>query len=111
MGKGKRPKLGSQGISGQLRRMQEELSRAQEDLANETVEVTAGGAAVRVVMSGTQECRQVVISPELLEAGDVEMLQDLVLLAVNQAIHESQVMAARRLGPASQFLGPAGPGG
>jgi DNA-binding protein YbaB len=56
-------------------------------------------------MSGTQQCHQVTIDPSLVEDGDVEMLQDLVLLAINQAIHESQVVAARKLGPLSGGLG------
>src|SRR3990170_428188 len=55
--------------------------------------------AVRVVMSGTQECHRVVIDPELLAQGDAARLQDLVLLAVNQAIKDSQLLAARRLSP------------
>jgi DNA-binding protein YbaB len=51
------------------------------------------------------------IDPGLLEAGDAEMLQDLVMLAVNQAIHDSQAMAARKLGPLSEGLGGLGLGG
>ncbi len=111
MAKERRPPRGAQGMMAQLQKMQEELARAQEELAEEMVEVTAGGGAVRVVMSGTQQCRQVEISPELLQAGDHEMVQDLVQLAVNQAIHESQVLAARRLGPLSNMASGAGLGG
>jgi DNA-binding protein YbaB len=64
---------------------------------------------VRVVMSGTQECRSIRIAPGLLQAGDVEMLQDLIQLAVNQAIHESRMLAAQRLGPLAGGAGLAGP--
>jgi hypothetical protein len=95
----------------QLRQMQQQLAEARESLATEMVEVTTGGGAVRIKMSGTQECHRVVIDPKLLEQGDAAMLQDLVLLAINQAIHESQVVAARRLGPMASALGPGGMGG
>jgi DNA-binding YbaB/EbfC family protein len=100
-GRGRGPK----GMMDQLQKMQQQLEQAQEALADEMVEVTTGGGAVRVKMSGTQQCHQVTIDPDLVEAGDVEMLQDLVLLAINQAIHESQVVAARKLGPLSGGLG------
>lgn len=95
-------------MMGQLKKMQEQLQRAQSELEHETVEVTTGGGSVRIVMSGTQECREVTIDPEAVEQGDVELLQDMVLLAINQAIHESQVLAARRLGPLAGGLGPQG---
>jgi DNA-binding protein YbaB len=58
-------------------------------------------------MSGTQECHRVIIRPELLVAGDAARLQDLVLLAVNQAIKDSQLLAARRLGPLTGELDQA----
>ena len=61
-------------------------------------------------MTGTQVCQSVSIDSGLLEDGDHEMLQDLILLAVNQAIHDSQALAARKLGPLSQGLGGLGLG-
>lgn len=97
---------GPEGMMDRLQQLQQQLEEAQADLAAEMVEVTAGGGAVRIKMSGTQECHQVSIDPELLEEGDAEMVQDLILLAVNQAIHESQVVAARKLGPMASMLGP-----
>jgi DNA-binding YbaB/EbfC family protein len=96
---------GAKGMMAQLQKMQQQLEQAQEELADEMVEVTTGGGAVRIKMSGTQRCHQVTIDPALLEEADAEMLQDLVLLAVNQAIHESQVVAARKLGPLSGGMG------
>jgi DNA-binding YbaB/EbfC family protein len=99
MGRGKGAgKRGGDLLAG-LERLQEQLRRAQEELAEQTVEATAGGGAIRIVMSGTQECRAVKISPELLRESDVEILQDLFLVAVNQAIRESRMLAAQRLGP------------
>lgn len=97
-------------MMGQLKKMQEQLEQAQSELEHETVEVTTGGGSVRIVMSGTQECQQVTIDPKVVEQGEVELLQDMVLLAINQAIHESQVLAARRLGPLAGGFGPEGPG-
>ena len=107
MPKGKQPRRRDEGMMAHLQRMQEELARAQTDLAEQTIEASAGGGAVKVVMSGTQEARSVTISPGLLESGDASMLQDLVLLAVNQAIHDSQLLAARRLGPLTGDIDPS----
>ncbi len=90
----------------QFQRMQAELAQAQADLADQTVEASAGGGAVKVVMTGTQECRSITIDPGLMQSGDASMVQDLVLLAVNQAIRDSQLLAARRLGPLTGGLAP-----
>lgn len=87
------------GGPGPADRWQRELAQAQAELAQQMVEASAGQGAVRVVMSGTQECHRVVIDPDLLAQGDATRLQDLVLLAVNQAIKDSQLLAARRLSP------------
>ena len=108
MSKGKMPKGMGLDLNAQMKQLQDQLVQAQADLALETVEASAGGGAVKVVMSGTQECQSVRIDPGLLQAEDVEMLQDLVLLAVNQAIHDSQAMAARKLGPLAGGLGQFG---
>lgn len=99
MSKGKRPRGLGKDLLSEVHRMQSELAKAQADLAEQTIEASAGGGGVKVVMSGTQECRRVEIASHLVEGGDVEMLQDLVMLAVNQAIKDSQLLAARRLGP------------
>jgi nucleoid-associated protein EbfC len=90
----------------QVQRMQAELAQAQADLADQTIEASAGGGAVKVVMTGTQECRSITIDPGLMQSGDASMVQDLVLLAVNQAIRDSQLLAARRLGPLTGGLAP-----
>ena len=109
MGKGK--SAFGKNIMAQVQELQEKLVQAQEDLGDLTVEVTTGGGAVHLVMSGTQECREVTIDPNLLAAGDVEMTQDLILLAINQAIQESQALAAKQLGPLAGGLGQLGGGG
>ncbi|MEJ2606313.1 MAG: YbaB/EbfC family nucleoid-associated protein [Anaerolineales bacterium] len=96
-------------LSG-FKQLQERLEQTQAELAEETVEASAGGGAVRIVMSGTQQCRAVHISPELFEEADVEMLQELVMLAVNQAVQDSQVLASNKLGPLTGGLGLPGMG-
>lgn len=95
---------------GQLRDMQKKLEETRKQLAEETVEASSGRGAVRVVMSGTQECRQIVIAPAALEKNDTERLQELIRLAVNQAIKDSQLLAARKLGPIAGPLAGLGRG-
>ena len=92
-------KGGQMGMMQQLQKLQEQLAQAQEQLAEETVTYTAGGGAIKVVMTGDQKCRSVEIDPELLKDADVEMLQDLVLAAVNGALDASRTLASERLGP------------
>lgn len=81
----------------QAQKLQSRLAKAQEELANVTVEGSAGGGAVKVTMNGQQKVLSVRISPEAVSASDVEMLQDLVLAAVSEAIAKSQEAAARHL--------------
>lgn len=80
------------------REMQANMEKAQSQLAEETVEGRAGGGAVVVVMTGTQEVRSVRISPEAVDPADVGTLQDLVLAAVKDAVERSKGLAAERLG-------------
>jgi len=81
-----------------IQQMQERLLKAQEELGNESVEGTAGGGAVRIVMTGHQKVQSVTIDPEVVDPEDVEMLQDLVAAAVNDAVHKSHELATKRLG-------------
>ena len=111
MAKGKHQGLSSKGMLTQIQRLQQELQQAQAELAEEVVEVSAGGGAVRIQMTGTQECKMVEIDPQLLEEGDIEMVQDLLLLAINQAIRDSQNLAASKLGPMTGGFGIPGLGG
>ncbi len=80
------------------REMQANMEKAQAELAEMTVEGSAGGGAVVVVMTGTQVCREVRIEPEAVDPADVETLRDLVLAAVNDALTRSKELAAQRLG-------------
>ena len=82
----------------QAQKLQERLARAQQELADIIVEATSGGGAVKVVINGQQKVQSVKISPEVVSPDDVEMLEDLVLTAVSEAITKSQEVAAKHLG-------------
>ena len=82
----------------QAQQLQAKLQKTQEELAEATLEATSGGGAVTVVITGQQEIKSVKISPEVVDPEDVEMLEDLVLSAVSEALRKSQELAASRLG-------------
>ncbi|MGB2800011.1 MAG: YbaB/EbfC family nucleoid-associated protein [Dehalococcoidia bacterium] len=82
----------------QAQQLQAKLEKTQEELANTELEASSGGGAVTVVVTGQQEIRSVKISPEVVNAEDVEMLEDLVMSAVSEALRKSQELAASRLG-------------
>jgi DNA-binding YbaB/EbfC family protein len=86
-------------MMGQIQKLQEQLQEAQAKLAEETVTATAGGGAVKVTVTGDQRCQSVEIDPEVMQDGDAEMLQDLILTAFNSALDKSRELAAERLGP------------
>jgi DNA-binding YbaB/EbfC family protein len=81
----------------QAQELQAKLAKAQKELAEATVEATAGGGAVTVTVTGQQEVKSIKIAPEAINPDDVEMLEDLVLAAVNEAITKSQELAAERM--------------
>ena len=83
----------------QLQQLRQQIETTQAELAEETVEVSVGGGAVKVIMTGDQHCRAVELDQALLEDADPEMLQDLLLTAFNSALDKSREMAADRLGP------------
>jgi len=90
---------GQAGMMQQLQRMQQQMAEAQEQLAQETVTATAGGGAIKVTMTGDQKCQSVMIDPALLKEADAEMLQDLVLTAVNLALDKSRERQEQVMGP------------
>ncbi len=89
---------GGGGMMAQIRQLQEEMARTQESLGDESVEVSVGGGVITMVMSGHQRLQSVTIQPDILDPDDVEMIQDLVLAAVNEAIERSQALASDRMG-------------
>jgi DNA-binding YbaB/EbfC family protein len=87
-----------QQLMRQVQQMQERLAKIQEGLATETVEGSAGGGAVSVTMTGQQKVQAVTIDPSVLDPDDVDMLQDLMLAAFNEAQAKAQQLAESRLG-------------
>jgi hypothetical protein len=82
----------------QAQKMQEQMMAAQADLATQEFEGTAGGGAVKAVVSGAQELLSVEIAPEVIDPADPEMLQDLVVAAVNTALKEASSAAGESMG-------------
>ena len=90
---------GQGGMMAQIQRLQKQMEEAQAALAEETVTASAGGGAIKVTMTGDQKCKAVEIQPDLLKDADAEMLQDLVLSAVNLALDQSRELASQKMGP------------
>ena len=104
MGKGKMmrrgapmPRMNSTNAQGALQQLQQKMLQTQDLLATETVDVSVGGGAVKVVVTGQQKIQSIEISQDALASGDKEMLQDLLVAAMNQAIEKSQELASARL--------------
>jgi DNA-binding YbaB/EbfC family protein len=84
----------------QVQEMQAQMARAQEELANETVEASAGGGMVTVKATGALEITEIKIAPEAIDPDDPELLADMVLAAVNEALRSAQSLAESKLGGA-----------
>lgn len=96
--KGLRPPPGlNADLIQKIQAMRENMTRAQEELGEERLTISVGGDAVQVVIDGQQRLHHITISPAALAQGDLEMLQDLLVAAVNNAIEQSQALAAERL--------------
>ena len=96
------------GMLGQIQKLQQEMIKAQEALAEETIEVTAGGGAITIVVTGQQRVKSITLQPEVVDPNDIEMLQDLLVAAVNEAIERSQAYAAEKLQGLTGGLGIPG---
>jgi DNA-binding YbaB/EbfC family protein len=96
--------LGFGDIVKQAQELQERLGRLQEEAAAKTVEASAGGGMVTVVVSGRLELLSLRIDPTVLKTGDVDMLQDLVVAAVNQGIRQAQSLVADEMRKATGGL-------
>ena len=84
-------------IMKQAQKMQAQIAKVQEELADKTVEASSGGGMVTVVVNGKQEVLSIKIEPEVVDAQDTEMLQDLVVAAVNEGLRKSQEMVAEEM--------------
>ncbi|MBL3539260.1 hypothetical protein C8D99_10855 [Aminivibrio pyruvatiphilus] len=95
-------------IMKQAQKMQAQMAKVQEELAGEKVEGSAGGGMVTVTANGQGDVVGVRIDPEVMKGDDVEMLEDLVLAAVNEALRRSKELAAERMGRITGGLGSMG---
>ena len=96
------------GLMAQVQKMQKDMADAQAALENENVEVSVGGGALTIVISGHQRIQSIKINPDVVDTSDSEWvidLQDLLVAAVNQAIEQSQTMAAERMEKITGGLG------
>lgn len=91
------PRMNPANAQNALQQLQQKMLQTQELLATETVEVSAGGGAVKIIVTGQQKIQSIEISQDALNASDKEMLQDLLVAAMNQAIEKSQELASARL--------------
>ncbi len=82
----------------QLKKMQQEMARVQEELASTVIEGTAGSGAVTVAISGEFQVKKVALKPELVDPEDVEMLEDLLVVALNDALAKVQELSSRKMG-------------
>jgi nucleoid-associated protein EbfC len=92
----------------QVQQMQAEMLKAQEQLKHETVEASAGGGMVTVTMTGELELKEIKIDPGAVDPEDVELLQDMVQAAVNEAVRSAQELAASKMGAATGGIGGQG---
>ncbi|MEA2347207.1 MAG: nucleoid-associated protein EbfC [Thermoleophilaceae bacterium] len=102
-----KPNMGQ--LMKQVQQMQADMTKAQQELETEVVQATAGGGSVKVEITGALELKSLTIDPAAIDPEDAELLQDLVIAAVNEAIRAAQELAAKKMEAASGGLG--GPGG
>jgi nucleoid-associated protein EbfC len=111
-----RPRQGAGGfdlnsLMKQAQQMQADMAEAQEKLKDETVEASAGGGMVKVKMSGDLRLLEIAIDPEAIDPEDAELLQDMVMAAVNEGIRSAQELATSKLGGVAGGGGLGGLGG
>ena len=92
------PQPNMQQLLKQAQKMQQEMMAAQESLKDEVVEASAGGGMVTVKVTGDLEIQSITIDPQAVDPDDVELLQDMVLAAVNEALRSAQELASSKLG-------------
>ncbi|MEA2208431.1 MAG: nucleoid-associated protein EbfC [Solirubrobacteraceae bacterium] len=94
----------------QVQKMQQEMEAAQEQLKDEIVEASAGGGMVTVRVTGDLEIKSITIDPQAVDPEDVELLQDMIMAAVNEALRSAQELASSKLGGIAGGLGGLGGG-
>ncbi|MDQ6776479.1 MAG: YbaB/EbfC family nucleoid-associated protein [Actinomycetota bacterium] len=102
------PQPNMQQLLKQAQKMQEEMMAAQESLKDEVVEASAGGGMVTVQVTGELHVNSITINPEAVDPDDIELLQDMVLAAVNEGLRAAQELASAKLGGIAGGLGGLG---
>ncbi len=92
----------------QAQKMQKQMEQMQTELENKEYDVTSGGGAVKVVITGKKQIKSIEISPDVVDPDDVEMLQDLVMTAVNEAIRQAEEAANSEIGKITGGMGMPG---
>ena len=92
------PQPNMQAMMKQVQKMQADMAKAQEQLKNETVTATVGGGMVSVTVTGDLVVKELQIKPEAIDPDDPDLLQDMVLAAVNQGLTQAQELAAQKMG-------------
>ena len=101
-----------QNMMKQMQKMQRNMAKIQEELAQTPVEGTAGGGVVKVTVNGANQVLSVELAPEVVDPDDIEMLQDLIVAAANDAINNAQKLSEERMGALTQGMKlPGGMGG
>lgn len=93
-----------QGMMKQMQKMQKEMAQAQEKLGEERLEAVAGGGMVKVIVSGDKEVLEVIINPDVVDPEDVEILQDLVVIATNEAMKKAEELTNSTMGQFTKGL-------
>jgi DNA-binding YbaB/EbfC family protein len=102
------PQPNMQQLLKQAQKMQEDMLAAQESLKDETVEASAGGGMVKVVVTGDLVLKSITVDPQAVDPEDVELLQDMVLAAVNEGLRSAQELAASKMGGIAGGMGGLG---
>jgi len=108
MAKGGFPGFGGANMNNlmkQAQKMQKDMAKLQEELEEKTVEASAGGGAITVVASGKKEILEINIKPEVIDPDDLEMLQDLIMAAVNEALRKAEEMVSSEMNKLTGGLG------
>lgn len=96
---------GMGGLMSQVQKLQEEMGKTQEALGQEELTVTAGGGAITIVITGHRAFKSITLKPEVVDPDDVEMLQDLLLAAVNDALEQVKKLEDDRMGALTGGMG------
>jgi hypothetical protein len=89
----------------QAQKMQKQMADMQAELAEKTLEISSGGGAVKVIISGEKQIKELIISPDVIDPDDVEMLQDLVMTAVNEAFRQMDELYNKQMSSITGGLG------